>query len=49
MKEIPNRDMVIIAGDMNAKTGSGYKDFPERMGRYGKGEMNCNGQHLIKE
>ena len=48
MKEIKNRNMVIIAGDMNAKTGSGYKDFQECMGRYGKGEMNSNGEHLIE-
>ena len=31
---------------MNAKTGSGHHDYPEHIGRYGKGKMNSNGKHL---
>ena len=38
--------MLIIAGDMNAKTGSGHHDYPEYIGRYGKGRMNSNWKHL---
>ena len=36
--------MLIIAGDMTAKIGSGYHDYPECIGRYGKGKMNSNGK-----
>ena len=35
--------MLIIAGDMNAKIGSGHYDYPECIGRYGKGNINSNG------
>ena len=34
---INRRDMLIIAGDMNAKTGSGYHDYPECIRRHDKG------------
>ena len=40
--------MLIIAGDMNAKIGLGYHDYPECIGRYGKGKMNSNGKHLAE-
>ena len=40
--------MLIIAGDMNAKIGSGHHDNPECLGRYGKGKMNSNGKHLAE-
>ena len=29
---------------MNAKIGSGHYDYPECIGRYGKGKMNSNGE-----
>ena len=45
---INRRDMLIIAGDMNAKIGSGHHDYPECIGRYGKGKMNNNGKHLAE-
>ena len=38
--------MLIIAGDLNANIGSGHHDYPECIGRYGKGKMNSNGKHL---
>ena len=34
---INRRDMLIIAGDMNTKIGSGHHDYLECMGRYRKG------------
>ena len=40
--------MLIIAGDFNAKTGSGNKDYPEVVGNFGKGEINSNGKHLVE-
>ena len=36
--------MLIIAGDMNAKIGSGHHDYLECIGRYGKGKMNSDGK-----
>ena len=33
---------------MNTKIGSGYHDYPECIGRYGKGKMNSNGKHLAE-
>ena len=40
--------MLVIAGDMNAKIGSEYHDYPECIGRYGKGKINSNGKHLTE-
>ena len=45
---INGRDMLIIARDINAKIGSGHHDYPECIGRYGKGKMNSNGKHLAE-
>ena len=42
------RDMLIIAGDMNAKIGSGHHDYPECIGRYSKGMMNSNRKHPVE-
>lgn len=47
LREIKNRDLVVIAGDFNAKTGSGYSQFSDAIGRYGKGELNSNGTWLL--
>ena len=48
VKSVSNRNMLIIAGDFNAKTGSGNKDYPEVVGNFGKGEINSNGKHLVE-
>ena len=45
---ISRREMLIIAGDMNAKIGSEHHDYPECIGRYGKGKVNSNGKHLAE-
>ena len=42
-----SRSLLIVAGDFNAKTGSAYKQYPENMGAFGKGELNSNGEHLL--
>ena len=42
------RDILIMPGDMNAKIGSGHHDYPESIGRYGKGKMDSNGKHLAE-
>ena len=48
IRKIPTRDEIIVAGDFNAKTGSGYKNFKENMGQYGKGQINSSGQRLLE-
>ena len=42
------RHFVISLGDFNAKTGSGYSQFPSNMGKYGKGQLNTNGINLLE-
>ena len=42
-------DLLVIAGDFNAKTGSAYKNNKTVMGRFGKGQLNDNGIELIDE
>ena len=41
--KIPNRDMLILMGDMNAMVGADNTDREREMGRHGLGEMNENG------
>ncbi len=48
VRDINNRNMVIIAGDMNAKTGSSNRNYPEAVGRYGKGQTNSSGEYLVE-
>ena len=48
IEKIPKRDVVVIAGDFNAKTGSGSMEFSENIGRYGKGIMNSSGRILLE-
>ena len=45
---INKKDMLSISGDMNAKIGSGYHDYPESIRRYGKGMMKSNRKHLVE-
>ena len=42
-----DKHLLLILGDFNAKTGSGYRRYPENMGRFGKGLLNSNGEHLL--
>ena len=39
---------MIIGGDFNAKTGSGHNDFPNNMGKFGKGMLNSSGLRLLE-
>ena len=48
IKEISNRKILIIGGDMNAKTGTGKEFYPDAMGHHGKGEMNSSGEMLLQ-
>ena len=44
---VSKRTILLIAGDFNAKTGSGWKTHPENIGYFGKGLVNSNGEHLL--
>ncbi|XP_071944676.1 craniofacial development protein 2-like [Antedon mediterranea] len=48
LNEAKNRDILILAGDMNAKTGDSHHDYPQCVGRYGKGKTNNNGTQLVE-
>ncbi len=43
-----DKHLLIVLGDLNAKTGSGHARYPENMGKYGKGHLNSNGEHLLE-
>ena len=45
---VPKNHILVIGGDMNAKTGSGYKNYTKCMGKRGKGELNENGEELLQ-
>ena len=47
-KVAKSRHMLVTLGDFNAKTGSGYHDFPDTMGRFGKGHLNSSGKYLLE-
>ena len=49
IRQSKSRHALIVTGDMNAKTGSAFKDSAYRnvIGKYGKGDMNANGTHLL--
>ena len=43
-----NKHFLLVLGDFNAKTGSGHTQFPENIGKYGKGHMNSSGECLLE-
>ena len=49
LRNISNIHIVIIAGDFNMKTGSAAKNkiYKAVIGKYGKGQVNTNGTHLL--
>ena len=49
LRNISNRHIVIIAGDFNVKTGRAVKNkvYQAVIGKYGKGQVNTNGTHLL--
>jgi hypothetical protein len=48
ISRVPKKHFLIVAGDFNAQTGSGHKDFPDNVGRFGKGFMNSSGRRLLE-
>ena len=47
LHNIPNRAVLYLAGDVNAKTGSGHTTHQAIVGKYGKGQTNSNGELLL--
>ena len=49
IRKSKSRNALIIAGDMNAKTGSAFQVGAYRnvIGKFGKGDLNSNGTHLL--
>ena len=45
VNSISNRDILVIAGDFNAKTGSVFRKYKENMGKFGKGKIMEMGQN----
>eukprot|EP00794_Sanderia_malayensis_P010172 gene10172-11213_t len=48
IRKVSRRNILIVTGDMNAKTGNGHVEYPKFIGRYGKGQMNNNGKYLAE-
>ena len=48
VRGVSSRDYLIVAGDFNAKTGKEWTEYPDNIGRYGKGEINNNGRELLE-
>ncbi len=45
---VSKRNKLILGGGFNVKTGSAYTQYPTNMGRFGKGKLNSNGDHLLE-
>ena len=47
IRSISVNDLLVIGGDFNAKTGTGYNQYRRNMGKYGKGKISDNGYELL--
>ena len=47
VSKVPQHDVLLIMGDMNAKTGSDNTDRERAMGREGCGIINDNGEKFV--
>uniref|UniRef100_A0A3B1KAX6 Endonuclease/exonuclease/phosphatase domain-containing protein n=1 Tax=Astyanax mexicanus TaxID=7994 RepID=A0A3B1KAX6_ASTMX len=45
--KVPQHDMLVIMGDINAKVGADNTDCERAMGKHGCGVMNDNGERLV--
>ena len=45
--KVPQHDMLLVMGDMNAKVGADNTDCDRAMGKHGCGVKNVNGERLI--
>ncbi len=44
---VSKNSFLIVGGDFNAKTGSAYENHKQQMGKFGRGELNSNGEFLL--
>ena len=47
VETVPAHDMLLVLGDLNARTGSDNKGKERYMGKHGMGDLNDNGERLI--
>ena len=47
VSEVPQHDMLLLIGDLNAKVGADNSDLGRVMGPHGCGVMNENGEYLV--
>ncbi len=47
VSKVPQHDVLLLTGDMNAKVGNDNSNNERAMGRYGCGERNNNGERLV--
>ena len=45
--QLPNKDINIVMGDLNAKVGEDNRNYEQVMGKHGLGEINDNGDRLL--
>ena len=43
-----NKHLLLVLGDLDAKTESGHARFPDNIGKYGKGHLKNNGEQLLQ-
>ena len=48
IRRIPDRDLLITAGDFNVRVGVDHNSWPNCLGQFGTGKMNENGQRLLE-
>ena len=48
ISKVPQHDVLMVIGDMNAKVGSDNTDLTQVMGTHDCGEMNDNGKRLVE-
>ena len=48
IRRIPDRELLFIAGDFNARVGIDHNSWPTCLGHFSTGKMNENGQRLLE-
>ena len=48
IRRIPDRELLIVAGDFSTRVGVDHNSWPTCLGQFGIGKMNENGQRLLE-